>query len=387
MTVVRKPLTGAHAAAEAMKQINPDVVAVYPITPQTHISTKFSGFVADGKVDTEIIQVESEHSAMSCCVGASAAGARVMTATASAGFALMFEILGVASGLRLPIVMNVANRALSAPINIHCDHADSMAGKDISWVQIYSQDPQEVYENTILAMRLAETIRLPVMVMQDGFFTTESVNPVNVLDSKDVKRFVGEYHPKNYLLDVDKPYTVGPLALFDSYFEMKRQQEDAMQTAKKEYLKIGKELSKLTDRKYGYFEDYMLKDAEHIMVVMSSTAGTAKDVVDRLRKDGKKVGLLRPKLFRPFPYDEIADALSKAKTVAVLDRSASFGADAPLFSEIKNALFELDKRPKMQSYVFGLGGRDIYSKDLENVFNDLIGNKFGKEQKYIGLNE
>jgi pyruvate ferredoxin oxidoreductase alpha subunit len=382
-----KPLTGAFAAAEAMRQINPDVVAVYPITPQTHIATQFSSFVADGAVNTEIIQAESEHSAMSCCIGASAAGARTMTATSSCGFALMFEMLGVASGLRLPIVMNVANRALSAPINIHCDHSDSMSGRDMSWVQLYSESPQEVYDNTILAVRLAEKMRLPVMVMQDGFITTENVTAVSMIDDKKVKSFLGDYKPKRYLLDVDHPYTVGPIQLFDSYFETKRQQEDAMQKAKLAYLAVGKELSKLTKKNYEYFEEYMLKDAEHVIVTMSSTAGTAKAVVDKLRKEGKKAGILRLRLFRPFPYAEVANALSAAKAVAVLDRSASFGANAPLYSEVKNALFDLKTRPQLQSYVFGLGGRDILETDIEKVFDDLMKGKLSKEQKYAGLRE
>ena len=320
-------LTGAQAAAEAMRQINPDVVPAYPITPQTQIVESFAHFVADGKVETEMIRVESEHSAMSAAVGASAAGARVMTASSSQGILLMLEILPIASGLRLPIVMNVVNRAISAPINIHCDHSDSMACRDLGWVQIYSEDNQEVYDNTILAQKLAEKTELPVMVMQDGFITSHCVEEVEILDDEKVKRFVGEYN---------------------------------------------------------YFESYKLKDANYVVVSMNSSAGTVKSLIDKLRKKGKKVGLLKPVLFRPFPYSEIKAAL-KGKKIAVLDRSESFGANPPLFAEIKNSLFDINA--KIQSYVYGIGGRELLEKDIENVFENLMKNKFEEKTRYVGLRE
>ena len=384
-----KALTGDQAVAEAMKQINPDVVPAYPITPQTEIMMDFAKFVADGVVDTEMIRVESEHSAMSACVGASAAGARAMTATSSAGLALMWEILGVASGLRLPIVMNVVNRALSGPINIHCDHSDSMGARDMSWIQIYSENAQEAYEHSVLAVKLAEhkKVLLPVMVMQDGFITSHSLERVELLDDTKVKKFIGEYKPYKPLLDVKNPVTYGPLQIQDAYFETKRQQIDAMENAYKIFLEIGKELSKITKRNYYYFEEYKTKDAKAVIVVLNSTAGTTKTVIDKMRKEGKKVGLLKIRLFRPFPYKEVANALKNIKVVAILDRSESFGANAPLFGEIKNSLYGLAKKPELQRCVFGLGGRDISEEDIEKLFEDLLKNKVSDKLRFIGLRE
>jgi pyruvate ferredoxin oxidoreductase alpha subunit len=298
----------------------------------------------------------------------------------------MWEILGVASGLRLPIVMNVVNRALSGPINIHCDHADSMGCRDSSWIQIYSENAQEAYEHTILAVRLAEhkKVLLPVMVMQDGFITSHSLENVEVFEDSKIKKFVGEYKPYKPLLDVKNPATYGPLPLQDSYFEMKRQQVDAMEQAFKLFLDIGKELSKITKRDYYYFEEYKLKDAKAAIVVLNSTAGTTKTAIDMLRKKGKKVGLLKIRLFRPFPYKEVANALKNVKVVAVLDRSNSFGANAPLFTEIKNSLYGLTKKPKLQSCIFGLGGRDISEEEIKALFNDLLKNKITGKVKFIG---
>jgi len=383
-----KPLTGAYASAEAMRQINPEVVAAYPITPSTPIVETFAKFVADGKVDTEMIRVESEHSSMSACVGASAAGVRVMTATSSAGLALMWEVLGVASGMRLPIIMSLANRALSGPINIHCDHSDAMGARDLSWIQIFSEDAQEAYENTLLAIRLAEhpDVLLPTMVCQDGFITSHGVQNVTIHDDDVVKKFIGERKPWKSLLNLNDPVTFGPLELTDYYFETKRQQEEAMMHAKKVFLEVGEELSKITGNNYGYFEEYQTEDAEAIIVAMNSTAGTAKATIDRMRKEGKKVGLLKIRLFRPFPYEEIGKALSKARTVGVLDRSASFGAHHPLFSEIRNSLYDIDSKPKIQSYLYGLGGKDIFEKDIEKVFDELLEGNTGPT-KYIGLRE
>ncbi len=383
-----KSITGAQAVAEAMRQINPDVVAAYPITPQTPIVEQFASFVANGIVDTEMIPVESEHSAMSCTVGASAAGARAMCATASQGLALMWEVVAAVPGLRLPIVMPIVNRALSAPINIHCDHSDSMGATTIGWIQIYSENAQEAYENMLLAIRLAEhkDVLLPVMVMQDGFIISHGVENVEIFDDDVVRKFVGERNPDRYLLDVDHPYTIGPLALPDYYFEIKRQQEEAMQNALKVYLEVGDELSKISGHKYPYFEEYKTEDAEAVIVVLSSTAGTAKDAVDELRDEGKKVGLIKPILFRPFPYKEMRKALEKFKAIGVLDRSIAFGAYAPLYTEVRNALFESENKPKLQSYVYGLGGKDIFKSDIKKVFEELLsGNVNPEEQRYIRL--
>ncbi|HZX44683.1 MAG TPA: pyruvate ferredoxin oxidoreductase [Candidatus Nanoarchaeia archaeon] len=379
-------MTGTDAAAEAMRQINPDVVPAYPITPQTAIMQDYAGFVANGLVDSEMVRVESEHSAMSCAIGASAAGARVMTATSSAGLALMWEMLGIASGLRLPIVMHLVNRALSAPINIHCDHSDGMGCRDAGWVQIYSENAQEAYDHTFIAMRLAEKTFQPAMVCQDGFITSHGVENVEIQDDAKMKSFVGKHDYPFGLLDIKKPVTHGPLQLPDYYFETRSQQITAMEESKKEFLDIGEELSKITGRKYPFFDGYNLKDAEAAIVVMSSTAGTTKAAIDALRAKGKKVGLLKLRLFRPFPYKEVGEALKNIPNIAVLDRAVSFGANAPLYSEIKNALFDVKYNGSLKSCVFGLGGRNIFIEDIEKTFDGLLDDSL-KDYSYIGLRE
>jgi pyruvate ferredoxin oxidoreductase alpha subunit len=381
-------LTGTQAVAHAMRQINPDVVAAFPITPQTAIMMQFSQFHADGKVETELVRVESEHSALSCCVGASAAGARAMTATSSAGLALMWEILGVASGTRLPIIMPVVNRALSAPINIHCDHSDAMGARDQGWIQIFCENCQEVYEATLLAVRVAEhkDVMLPIMVCQDGFITSHGVQNVNLFPDDVMKKFVGDYEPRKWLLNTDDPVTYGPLQLQDYYFESQKQRAEAMFKAKDVYLEFGKELSKITGSEYPLFETYQMDDAEAVIVVMNSTAGNTKVVIDKMRAEGKKVGLLKPRLFRPFPAKELAEALSNVKYVGVMDRAESYGAAAPLYSEIKSALYEHDIKPKMKGCIFGLGGRNIFESDIEKFFDELLSGEFDtSEPGYIGL--
>ena len=387
-------ITGNEAVAYAIKQINPDVMAAYPITPQTALVQKFSEYVADGLVNTEFVTVESEHSAMSACVGAAAAGGRVMTATSANGLALMFEILYVASSNRLPIIMPMVNRALSGPINIHCDHGDSMAARDSSWIQIYSENVQEAYDNTIQAVRIAEhmEVRLPIMVMYDGFITSHGIECVEFLDDDKVAKFVGEYSPRYPLLDINYPVTYGPLDLYDYYFEHKRQQIEAMKKAKKVVLETGKEFKQFFGREYKLFEEYRLSDAERAIVVLSSTAGTAKEVVDELRTKGEKVGLLKLRLFRPFPYKEIAQALSHLKAIAILDRSNSFGAfGGPLFTEIRSALLETGKVPQNVNYIYGLGGRDINQVDIASIYADLENIiktcKVEERVKYFGVRE
>ncbi len=388
MSKITLALTGAHAVAEAMRQINPGVVALFPITPQTPIVEKYSEYYADGVVDTELVRVESEHSALSVVVGSQAAGVRSMTATSSQGLAYMWEVVGVAAGLRLPIVMPVTNRALGAPINIHCDHADSMYCRDLGWIQIFSENAQEAYDNTILALKLAERVSLPVMVLQDGFITSHSVERVDIVDNESVKNFIGEYKPKFPLLNIDKPVTVGPIQLQDYYFETQYQGAEAINSAIDEYLKVGKELEKITGTKYELFEEYKINDAEAIIVVSSSTAGTTKEVIDKMRENGKRVGLLNIKLYRPFPYKEIAKSLNHLhlNNIAVLDRALSRGAMPPLYTDIKLSLSSLNKIPKIQSYVFGLGGRDIIQKDIEEVFEKLLKGKVTENTvEYIGL--
>lgn len=383
------PLTGNYAIAEAMRQINPEVVAAYPITPQSSIVEKFSKFAADGKVDTEMVRVESEHSAMSAVVGASLTGVRAMTATCSAGLALMWEIVGVASGLRCPVVMAVANRAISAPINIHCDHSDSMGARDLSWIQIYCENAQEAYEMMFLALRLAEhpDVQLPVMVCEDGFITSHCVQNVKIYDDQTVRRFIGERKAKTGVFDFENPVAIGAIELQDYYFESKRQQQEAMSRALKIYLDVGKELSKITGNDYGYVEEYRMEGAEAAIITMSSSAGTAKTVVDRMRGEGKKVGLIKLRLFRPFPYAAIRHAIKGVKVIGVLERSFSFGANAPLVSEVKCAAHEMEGKPNIQSYVFGLGGRDLLEEHVEHAFRELLSGKTSGEEKYLGLRE
>lgn len=367
-------MTGNEAVANAMRQINPDVVAAYPITPQTDIVQYFSQFVADGEVDTEFVTVESEHSAMSATIGAASAGARAMTATSSQGLALMWEMLHIASGFRLPIVMPVVNRALSSPINIHCDHSDTMGSLTTGWIQIYSENAQEAYDNMIQAIRIAEhpDVLLPVMVCQDGFITSHAIENLFMLPDEEVRHFIGQYRPAVSLLDVRNPVTVGPLVLPDYYSEIKYQEAQAMERAREVILEVGKEYGKLSGRSYGFFEAYKLDDAERVIVVLSSTAGTAKAVVDELRAKGEKVGLLKPRVLRPFPAEELVEALSGAKAVAVMDRAETFSTQGgQLFTELRAAFYYSPVKPLMRGYIFGLGGRDTSTREIRRIYQDL----------------
>lgn len=367
-------LTGNAAVAYAMKQVNPDVFPAYPITPSTAIVEDFSSYVADGEVTTELITVESEHSAMSACIGASAAGARVMTATSSQGLALMWEMLYIASGMRLPIVLADVNRALSAPINIHCDHSDSMGARDSGWIQLYAETVQEAYDNTFMAVRIAEhaKVRLPAMICFDGFITSHAIENISLLEDQEIKEFVGAYRAENPMLDTDNPVTYGAMTLPDAYMDFKYQQSQAMIRAKDAAVEVMKDFSKRFGREYGLFETYRLEDADTAIVILNSAAGTTKVAIDELRKQGKKVGLLRPRLFRPFPWQEMAAALKNVKAVAVLDRVDSMNAfGGPLFNEVRSALYDLDTRPKIFGRTYGLGGRDYKVKDAVAVFEEL----------------
>jgi len=376
-------LTGGAAAAEALRQINPDVMPVYPITPQTPIVEAFAKFVADGEAATVMIEVESEHSAMSAAVGAEAAGVRAVTASSSQGIMLMSEILPIASGMRLPILMLVSARAISAPINIHGDHQDAMAVRDLGWIQFFSESVQEVYDNTLIALKIGEKVKLPAMTIMDGFTTSHSVENLEILEDAAVKNFIGEYQPKNYLLNFEDPKTFGPVALPNSYFEFKRAQIEAMDGVIGELGGIFEEYEKISGRKYDLFEEYHLDDAEKAVVVAGATAGTAKVAIDELRAQGEKVGLLKIKLFRPFPYREIAEAFKNVKQIAVLDRTVSFGSVAPLYSEITNSLYKKQNtKYKIQSCIYGLGGKEIFKDDIKKVFRDVWGSN---ETKYIGL--
>ncbi len=374
MMTKRIALTGNEAIALVMKQINPDVVAAYPITPQTEIVQMFSQFVADGEIDTEFVTVESEHSAMSATIGASAAGARAMTATSANGLALMWEVVYIAASSRLPIVMPIVNRALSGPINIHCDHSDVMGIRDSGWIQLFGENAQEAYDNAIMAIRIAEhkDVMLPVGVNMDGFIISHAVENIEIVANEDVKDFVGEYCPDKYLLDVENPITVGPLDLQDYYFEHKRQQVEAMKNAKKVVIEIADEFAKLTGRQYEFYEKYRLDDADMALVAIGSTAGTAKVAIDKLREQGVKVGLLKIRLFRPFPGEEIANALQGVKSIGVLDRAESFSdMGGPLFIDLKAALYDAGATAKIIDIIYGLGGRDTTVTHLEKIIEKV----------------
>ena len=389
---IRERLSGNEASATAMKQINPDVVAAFPITPSTEIPQYFSTFVDNGMVDTEFVAVESEHSAMSACIGAEAAGARAMTATSANGLSLMWEMIYIASGMRLPIVMSLVNRAVSGPLNIHNDHSDAMGVRDAGWIMLFSETNQEAYDNLLMAHRIAENekVQLPLMVCQDGFITSHSIENIELLEDEKVKEFVGEYHPKHYLLNKKEPMAMGPMDLQAFLFEHKYEQAEAMRRAKNVILEVSKEFEKLTGRKYGLFEEYKLDDAEIAIVCMNSTAGTTKAVVDSLRERGIKAGLLKIRVFRPFPAQEIAKALSHLKAVAVLDKADSLnGAGGALFTDVTSAMQIEKVNVPTSSYIYGIGGRDTTTKDIETVYNDLIEDskkeRIENPYRYLGL--
>ena len=389
---IRERLSGNEATAIAMKQINPDVVAAFPITPSTEIPQYFSTFVANGDVDTEFVAVESEHSAMSATIGASAAGARAMTATSANGLSLMWEMIYIASSLRLPIVMALVNRAVSGPLNIHNDHSDAMGVRDAGWIMLFSENNQEAYDNMLMAHRIAEhkDVLLPVMICQDGFITSHSIENIELENDEDVKKFVGEYKPEHYLLNADEPIAVGPLDLQAYLFEHKVQQADAMRRAKNVVKEVSEDFEKWTGRKYGFFEEYRLDDAEVAIVCMNSTAGTTKAVVDDLREKGVKAGLLKVRMYRPFPAEEIAEALSHLKAVAILDKADSLNAvGGALFEDVVSAMYVSGKQVPMVNYVYGIGGRDTTEKQLESVFTDLAeivqNGKVENPYRYLGL--
>lgn len=371
---IRERLSGNEAAATAMKQINPDVVAAFPITPSTEIPQYFSTFVSNGTVDTEFVAVESEHSAMSACIGAEAAGARAMTATSANGLSLMWEMIYIASSLRLPIVMSLVNRAVSGPLNIHNDHSDAMGVRDSGWIMLFSENNQEAYDNLIMAHRIAENkdVLLPLMVCQDGFITSHSIENIELIEDEKVKEFVGKYKPEHYLLNAKEPMAIGPLDLQAYLFEHKYQQAEAMKKAKDVILKVSKDFEELTGRKYSFFEEYRLDDAEFAIVCMNSTAGTVKAVVDELRAKGIKAGLLKIRVFRPFPADEVANALGHLKAVAILDKADSLNAiGGALFEDVTSSMYVNGKNVPAINYIYGIGGRDTTTKDIHTVYTDL----------------
>lgn len=365
-------LSGNEAVAVAMRQIDPDVMGAFPITPSTEIPQYFAQYVADGKVHTELVTVESEHSSMSVCIGAAAAGGRAISATSSCGLALMYELLYVAASSRLPIVLAVSTRALSGPININNDHSDAMGARDAGWIQIYAENNQEVYDNYVQAFPIAEAVRLPVMICMDGFITSHAVENIELLEDGEVKNFVGEYHPEHSLLKAGETMAVGPYDVTHYYFEHKKQEAEAMKDAKQAILDQGKRFGQEFGRTYGFFEEYCMEDAEEALVLIGSTAGTAKAAVDQLRAQGKKVGLIKLRVFRPFPAEELARALSHCKAVAVMDKSEGFSScGGPIFAETRSALYDLEQRPKLINVVYGLGGRDVSTSDIAALYQRL----------------
>ena len=383
---IRERLSGNEATAVAMKQINPDVVAAFPITPSTEIPQYFSTFVANGEVDTEFVAVESEHSAMSATIGAEAAGARAMTATSANGLSLMWEMIYIASSLRLPIVMALVNRAVSGPLNIHNDHSDAMGVRDAGWIMLFSEN------NMLMAHKIAENknVLLPLMVCQDGFITSHSIENIELESDEEVKKFIGTYKPEHYLLNDKEPIAVGPLDLQAFLFEHKAQQAEAMKNAKQVIKEVSEEFEKWTGRKYEFFEKYMLDDAEIAIVCMNSTAGTTKAVVNKLRENGIKAGLLKIRMYRPFPVDEVAEALSHIKAVAILDKADSLnGAGGALFEDVTSSMYVNKKQVPMVNYVYGIGGRDTTEAQIESVYEDLqkiaSSGDIGNPYRYLGL--
>ncbi len=387
---------GTDAVAEAMRQINPDVVPAYPITPQTAIVETFSQMVADGRVESLLINAESEHSAMSAAIGAAAAGTRVMTATSSQGLALMWEMLYIASGLRLPIILANVNRSLSAPINIHCDHSDSMGARDSGWIQLFSENGQEAYDNTLQAVRIAEhpDVKLPVMVLLDGFIISHSIDRVDFLEDDKVQKFVGSYTPEYPLLDAKNPVTWGAFdGLYGHYFEFKRAQQQGMLNAPAVIKKVGEEYGQMSGRPYGFFEEYHMEDAEFAVVALGSATGTIREAVDIARCADMKVGMIKLRMFRPFPAEELVKALSGVKAVGIFDRSDTFSGTlgGPVFVETRSAFYESPVKPLMSSYIYGLGGRDLSFDLIEKAFAELEETaRTGKVKErinYLGLRE
>ncbi len=371
---IKERMSGNEAVSCAIRQINPDVMPAFPITPSTEIPQMVSTFIANGEMDTEFIPVESEHSSMSAAIGAEAAGARSLTATSSAGLALMWEELLLAASNRLPLVMALVNRTLSGPININCDHSDGMGARDTGWIQIYAENNQEAYDNFIQAYPIAEDARvhLPVMICQDGFITSHAVENIELLEDERVREFVGEYEPEEFLLNPGRPVAVGPYSVSNYAMEAKKNQELAMENSKQVILEVAEKYRELTGRGFDLFEEYRTEDADYIILIMGSAAGTAKQAVDELRERGKKAGVLKLRVFRPFPADEIAQALKNCKAAALMDRCESYnGNGGPLGSEVPAALFRNKIMIETVNYIYGLAGRDFTVRDVMGIFGEL----------------
>ena len=387
-------MSGNEAVAHAIKQVEPDVMPAFPITPSTELPQFVSNFIANGEIATEFIPVESEHSSMSAAIGASAAGARALTATSSCGLALMWEVLYVAASNRLPLCMAVVNRALSGPLNINSEHSDSMGARDSGWIQIYAENNQEAYDNFIQAYRISEhkDVMLPIMICQDGFITSHAVQNITLWEDEPIKEFVGEYNPEHYLLKEDEAMAVGPYAVSNYCMEEKKAHAQAMINAKKVILEVAKEFEEITGQKYGFFEEYKLEDADFAVVAIGSVCGTAKDAVDKLRAQGIKAGLLKVRVFRPFPGEEMAKALKNCKAIAIMDRCESYSANGgPLGAELMAALFREKVTAEAVNVMYGLSGRDVRVEDVEEVFDWLTKMAKGElkftEYPYLGLRD
>ncbi|HEY5502070.1 MAG TPA: hypothetical protein VIJ97_02055 [Candidatus Anoxymicrobiaceae bacterium] len=380
------------AISEAVKLARVDAVAAYPITPQTHIVEELAQMVADGDLDARYIMVESEHSAMSACCGTAAVGARTFTATASQGLALMHEMLFIASGLRLPIVMAIANRALSAPLSIWGDQSDVMAERDIGWVQMFAETGQEAFDLTLCCFKIAEDPRvlLPTIINIDGFTLSHVVEPLEMESQQDVDDWLPTYVPQ-VILDPAKPVTIGPVGFPEIYTEIRKQQDMALIESYGVVLEVWDSFEKKFGRAYKPVETYRAEDAEIIINLIGAIAGTARIAVDRMREEGKKVGLVRTRLWRPYPFEEMRKALGGAKAVAVVDRALSFGGPGgPIASELRSCLYPLDKKPVVASFIAGLGGRDVTIEDFYTIVAEtekVLDTGYTDEYKMIGVRE
>ncbi len=368
---------GNMAAAHAFRQAQIDVVAAYPITPSTPIVQNYSKFLADGYVDGEFVMVESEHSAMSACLAAGAAGGRVATATSSQGFALMVEVLYQASGMRVPVVLHVVNRALASPLNVNGDHSDMYLGRDAGWINLCSFNPQEAYDLTLMAFKIGEdlNVRLPVMVHQDGFISSHTAQNVRPLQDEDAYKFIGDYKEVDPMLDFSRPVTYGAQTEEDWHFEHKAKQHKALMESVSVIDDVFKEFEKLTGRKYNRVEKYMMDDAEVAIVALGTTVESAEVAAKELReKEGIKAGVVGLRVLRPFPLEELKDALKNVKAVACLDRSAPGGTLGMLFNEVSAAMYHSENRPVINNYIYGLGGRDMTIENLKEIFKEAKAN-------------
>lgn len=369
----------------------------FPITPSTEIPEYFSKYIADGKIISNLILVESEHSAMSAAIGSSLSSARTATATSSNGLAYMWEMLHIAASMRAPIIMELVCRSISGPLNIHNDHSDAMGMKDTGWIMLFSKNNQDVYDNTIIGTMIAENsnVLLPISICQDGFITSHSIENIEILEDDEVTKLVGKYNNKVNLLDKENPVTVGPLDLPTHLFEHKRLQVEALANAKKIFKETSEKYEKISGRKINMIDTYMVEDADTVIIAIGSTAETIEEVVDRRRKNGEKVGVIAIRMFRPFPKEEIIFALKNVKNIAVMDKVMDYSLNGgPLYKEIISAIYDIKENKKSKdidkniivlNYIYGIGGRDIGVDDIEGIFDDILDNSNDEKIRYVGL--